>query len=420
MTQVVTRKGHPAFVIAGVTFLTLIAAAAFRSTTSVFFLPFEEEFGWTRSQTSLPVTINLLVYGLSAPFAAVLMEKYPVKRVATASLILIALGTSGTLVMTELWHLVVLWGGFVGLGTGGLALVFGSLVANRWFVKKRGLVTGVFSAAYASGQLIFLPLLAHLVSTIGWRTGSMLITGVIGLTLPVFLVLFKNRPSDIGVSAYGSESSTETYVAPPRTLISTFTVLFTVARTKEFWVLAMTFFVCGWTTNGLIGAHFIPAAHDHGMHSTTAAGLLAIVGIFDFIGTIFSGWLTDRVDSRWLLFFYYALRGLALFTVPFVLAPSVEPPLLFFIVFYGLDWVATVPPTIELIRKYFGLANTGIVWGWVFANHMVGAGIAAAFAGAIRETQGSYLIAWITAAVLCLVAAASFGLIRDREKVQSS
>lgn len=185
-----------------------------------------------------------------------------------------------------------------------------------------------------------------------------------------------------------------------------------MAKTKQFWVLGATFFVCGWTTNGLIGAHFIPAAHDHGMPATTAAGLLAVVGVFDFVGTILSGWLTDRFDSRVLLVIYYSLRGLALFSVPFVLGPTVEPPLIFFVIFYGLDWIATVPPTIELIRRYFGLAKTGIVWGWVFASHMIGAGIAAAYAGIIRDLQGSYLVAWITAALLCLLAAGAFWFIR--------
>ena len=406
------RKLHPAWIVAGVTFLTLIAAAAFRSTTSVMFEPLETQFGWSRSETSLAVTLNLLFYGLTAPFAAVLMERYSVKKVALVALSLIGLGTFLTVFMSELWQLVLYWGVFVGAGTGGLALVFASVVANRWFVSRRGLVTGIFSAAYATGQLVFLPLLANLVTNLGWQWGSLVVAGFVGLVLPIFALLFKNRPSEIGARAYGAADDSDTYSESPRTLAATFSVLFEVARTKQFWVLGATFFVCGWTTNGLIGAHFIPAAHDHGMPATTAAGLLAIVGIFDFVGTILSGWLTDRFDSRVLLVIYYSLRGLALFSVPFVLGPTVEPPLIFFVVFYGLDWIATVPPTIELIRRYFGLAKTGIVWGWVFASHMVGAGIAAAYAGVIRDLQGSYLIAWITAAILCLLAAGAFWLIR--------
>lgn len=406
------KRLHPAWIVAGVTFLTLIAAAAFRSTTSLMFEPLETEFGWSRSETSLAVTLNLLFYGLTAPFAAVLMERYSVKKVAMVALSLIGLGTFLTVFMSELWQLVLYWGVFVGAGTGGLALVFASVVANRWFVSRRGLVTGIFSAAYATGQLVFLPLLANLVTDLGWQWGSLVVSGFVALVVPIFALLFRNRPSDVGARAYGATDDADTYNESPRTLASTFSVLFEVAKTKQFWVLGATFFVCGWTTNGLIGAHFIPAAHDHGMPATTAAGLLAVVGVFDFVGTILSGWLTDRFDSRVLLVIYYSLRGLALFSVPFVLGPTVEPPLIFFVIFYGLDWIATVPPTIELIRRYFGLAKTGIVWGWVFASHMVGAGIAAAYAGIIREFQGSYLVAWITAALLCLLAAGAFWFIR--------
>jgi predicted MFS family arabinose efflux permease len=228
------------------------------------------------------------------------------------------------------------------------------------------------------------------------------------IMVPTFWLLFRDRPSDVGIKAYGQDASTSiTTETSVKTIRASFAVLASAFRTRAFWVLAGTFAVCGWTTNGLIGAHFIPAAHDHGMPANTAAGLLATVGIFDFVGTIASGWLTDRVDSRILLVFYYGLRGLALFSVPFVLGPTVEPPLFFFIIFYGLDWIATVPPTVQLCREYFGLANSSIVYGWVFASHMVGAAVAASFAGAIRETQGSYDIAWITAAVLCLLAALS-------------
>ena len=406
------KRIHPAWIVAGVTFLTLIAAAAFRSTTSVMFVPLETEFAWTRTQTSAAVTLNLIFYGLTAPFAAVFMEKYSVKKVALAALGLIGLGTVLTVWMTSLWQLVLYWGVMVGAGTGGLALVFASIVANRWFVKRRGLVTGIFSAAYATGQLVFLPLIANMVTQLGWRTGSLIVAGFVAVVIPIFLLFFKNCPAEANSSAYGSTADEPTYTEAPRSLLDTFTVLFEVARTRQFWVLSGTFFVCGWTTNGLIGAHFIPAAHDHGMPATTAAGLLAVVGIFDFVGTILSGWLTDRFDSRILLVIYYGLRGLALFSVPFVLGPTVEPPLLFFVVFYGLDWIATVPPTIELIRRYFGLGKTGIVWGWVFASHMVGAGVAATYAGVIRDLEGSYFLAWITAAVLCLVAVAAFWLLR--------
>lgn len=400
-------KLHRAWIVAAITFVTLIAAAAFRSTTSIMFEPLEHEFGWTRSLTSSAVSVNLIFYGLTAPFAATLMERFTVRRVAVSALALVALGTGLTVFMTQGWQLVLYWGVFVGLGTGCLALVFGSLVANRWFTKRRGLVTGIFSAAYATGQLIFLPMLSNVVMTSGWRSSSLVVATFAAAIIPLFFIGFKNSPAEANTEPYGGLSAEPAGKAAPRTARGTIGVLVESLRKPAFWILAGTFFVCGWTTNGLIGAHFIPAAHDHGMPMGTAAGLLALVGIFDFVGTILSGWLTDRVNPVYLLLFYYGLRGLALFTVPFVLGPTVELPLMFFVVFYGLDWIATVPPTIELCRKYFGINQSPTVYGWVFASHMVGAAIAAAFAGAIRDTQGSYFIAWITAAVLCLVAAVS-------------
>ena len=368
-------------------------------------MPIEMEFGWTRETTSLAISVNLVLYGVTAPFAATLMERFSIRRVAPIALLLIALGSGLTVFMTKAWQLVLLWGVFVGLGTGAIALVFGSMVANRWFKHRRGLVTGIFSAAYATGQLLFLPALSIVVANQGWRSSSLIVAAMSLAIIPVFYFVFRDRPSDVATTPYGGEiEETPTPVAS-HTFSSTIRGLFEAARKPAFWILAGTFFVCGWTTNGLIGAHFIPAAHDHGMPATTAAGLLAIVGIFDFVGTILSGYLTDKVDSVILLVFYYGLRGLALLTVPFVLGPNVEPPLLFFIVFYGLDWIATVPPTVELCRKHFGLQKSPMVYGWVFASHMVGAAIAASFAGAIREVQGDYFIAWITAAVLCIVAA---------------
>ena len=407
MSSTSSPRLHRAWIVAAITFVTLIAAAAFRSTTSIMFEPLEHEFGWTRSLTSSAVSVNLIFYGLTAPFAATLMERFTIRRVAVSALALVALGTGLTVFMTQGWQLILYWGVFVGLGTGCLALVFGSLVANRWFTKRRGLVTGIFSAAYATGQLIFLPMLSNVVMTSGWRSSSLVVAAFAAAIIPLFFIGFKNSPAEANTEPYGGLSSEPTGKAAPRTARATIGVLVESLRKPAFWILAGTFFVCGWTTNGLIGAHFIPAAHDHGMPMGTAAGLLALVGIFDFFGTILSGWLTDRVNPVYLLLFYYGLRGLALFTVPFVLGPTVELPLMFFVVFYGLDWIATVPPTIELCRKYFGINQSPTVYGWVFASHMVGAAIAAAFAGAIRDTQGSYFIAWITAAVLCLVAAVS-------------
>jgi MFS family permease len=428
---------HPAWTVAAVTFLALIAAAAFRSSTGVLIEPVEAEFGWSRSWTSAAVSINLVLFGLTAPFAAALMDRFGVRRVVAVALTLVALGSGLTLVMTEPWHLLVLWGFVVGFGTGSMALVFGAIVANRWFVQRRGLVMGVFSAGSATGQLVVLPVVAYLATHAGWRWASGL-TGVLALAIvPLVLWLLHDRPADIGAQPYGAaalepaQPAVEAPVAmadqpvaaelpavrpapaesspgPGRVALRE---LRSAARTRAFWILFGTFFVCGWSTNGLIQTHFVPMAHDHGMPATTAAGLLAVVGIFDIIGTIGSGWLSDRVDARVLLFVYYGLRGLSLLAGPAVMGSHVEPPLMFFIVFYGLDWVATVPPTVALCRQQFGTARSSVVFGWVFAGHMIGAGIAAEVAGLIRESTGSYSQAWWTAGVLCLLAAvAVFGI----------
>jgi sugar phosphate permease len=403
---------HRAWWIATITFATLLSAAAFRSTTGVMLEPLENEFGWSRSTTAGAVSLNLLFYGLTAPFAATLIERFSMRRVVAAALSLVAIGSSLTVAIGQPWHLYILWGVFVGFGTGCLALVFGAAVANRWFVTNRGLVTGIFSAAYATGSLIFLPLFGRMISADGWRNVSWTIGAVAAAIVPLVLLFFRDRPRDVGVFPYGATSQPDMGPAAPATAFGSLRVLGEAMHSGAFWVLAGTFFVCGWSTNGLIGTHFIPAAHDHGMPTGTATSLLAVVGIFDLIGTIASGWLTDRVSSVYLLVAYYGLRGLALITVPAVLGPHVEPPLLFFIVFYGLDWIATVPPTVQLCREYFGLSKSGIVYGWVFASHMVGAAIAAAFAGWIRQTNGSYTIAWYTASILCLVAAASMFLMK--------
>lgn len=403
---------HRAWWIVAITFLTLISAAAFRSTTGVMLVPLETEFGWSRSLTSGAVALNLLMYGLTAPFAATLIERFSMRRVVSLALLLVSTGLLLTTVMTAGWQLVVLWGLFVGFGTGCLALVFGAAVANRWFVKNRGLITGIFSAGYATGSMIFLPLLTYMISNHGWRSASITVAAFAAILSPLVYLFLRDRPSDVGLFPYGATEEPEMGPAVPATARGALEVLVTSMRHPAFWVLAFTFFVCGWSTNGLIGTHFIPAAHDHGMPATTAASLLAVVGIFDLIGTIGSGWLTDKVSSMWLLVFFYGMRGLALLTVPIVLGPHVKPPLLFFIVFYGLDWIATVPPTVQLCREYFGLARSGVVYGWVFASHMIGAAIAASFAGWIRTSKGDYEIAWYTAAVLCLIAASSLFLLK--------
>ncbi len=404
---------HRAWLVAFVTLLALVSAAAFRSSTGVLFIPIETEFGWSRTVTSGAVSLNLVLYGLTAPFAAAIMERWGVRTTVAGALTVVGVSSFATTVMTDPWHLWVLWGVFIGVGTGAMALVLGAIVANRWFATHRGLVTGIFSAANATGQLSFLPLIAVLADGPGWRWAA----GTVGLAslalVPLVLWLLVDHPTDLGLRPFGeadialdvppAPAASAASGSPVRAALAT---LASASRTWAFWPLMASFFVCGWSTNGLMQTHFIPASHDFGMSPTLAATLLAMIGAFDIIGTVASGWLTDRVDSRLLLAVYYAGRGLALFVLPVVMGPSVGLGLWFFIVFYGLDWVATVPPTVALCRQHFGVRDSGVVFGWVFASHMVGAGAGATVAGVLREQTGGYQLSWTIAAFLCVGAAA--------------
>ena len=346
---------HPAWIIATITFATLFAAAGFRSAPSVLILPLEEEFGWRRDVISAAIAINVLLFGLTAPFAAALMDRFTVRKVVMSALTVIGFGALLTIWMSQSWQLLLLWGVVVGIGTGSMALVFAATIANRWFIKKRGLVIGVLTAAGASGQLLFLPTLASLAQDPGWRASSLMIALAAFFMVPLIYLFLKEDPQSINTTPYGAPSNWQPPVlgkgSAAKVALSS---LADAAKVKNFWYLVGSFFVCGLSTSGLIGTHFIPAAHDHGMSQVTAASLLALVGVFDVVGTITSGYLTDRIDPRKLLFFYYLLRGLSLFLLPSILFSQVEASTLVFVIFYGLDWVATVPPTVILCRQVTG------------------------------------------------------------------
>jgi predicted MFS family arabinose efflux permease len=400
------RRIHPAWWVATVAFIAIIGAAGFRATPGLLINPLEDAFGWSRATISSAVSVNLVLFGLTAPFAAALMDRFGMRRVVAIALCLVALGSGLTIFMTASWQLVVCWGVLVGLGTGSMALVFVATVTGRWFVRHRGIVTGVLTAAGATGQLIFLPLLAALVEAYGWRAAGLTVALAALAVVPLVIWLLRDHPADVGLTPYGAPAGTPaSRPAPARGAARrALRVLRQASGTTTFWLLVGGFAICGASTNGLIATHFIPAAHDHGMPETTAANLLALVGLFDIVGTVASGWLTDRFDSRTLLGTYYALRGLSLLVLPSLIAASPHPSVLVFIIFYGLDWVATVPPTIALCRQHFG-ADGPIVFGWVFASHQVGAAIAATGAGVIRDVSGTYTTAWVVAGVLCFFAA---------------
>lgn len=395
---------HPAWLALAVTFLVLISAAAVRATPGVLFLPLEHEFHWSRSTVSLAVSVNILLYGLVGPFAGALMQRLGVRRTTITALTLLAAGVSLATLVRQPWQLVLLWGVVVGSGSGMAALVLGATIVNRWFVARRGLAMGILTASTATGQLIFLPLLASVIGRHGWRFGILLVAAAAALMIPIVFAFLRARPADLGITAYGGTAGaapTPATANPARIAIE---ALADGLRSRDFWLLTLTFVICGASTNGLVGTHLIPAAHDHGIPEVRAAGLLAITGIFDLAGTTASGWLSDRWDSRRLLAWYYALRGLSLLFLPFALgAPGTA--LWVFAVFYGLDWIATVPPTVKLATDAFGSARAPVMFGWIAAGHQVGAALTALTAGWVRTTLGDYQVAFWASGGLCLVAA---------------
>ena len=397
------RNLHYGWVVAGVTFLTMLVTAGAVGAPGVFIRPLEREFGWDTAEISTALAIRLLLFGLMGPFAAALMNRYGLRRVTLAALALIATGFVSSLAMREVWHLVLLWGVVVGLGTGMTALVLGATVATRWFTHRRGLVVGLLTASSATGQLVFLPLLANLTDLIGWRLSLLFSCSLLVVAVLAVMLLMRDRPADVGLLPYGEDAAPASDSAPVAAAVSPLGVLRDAARTPVFWVLFASFFICGASTNGLIQTHFIPLCGDFGLAAVGAASILAMMGVFDFFGTVGSGWLSDRYDARKLLFCYYGLRGLSLLYLPF--SDFTVVGLSVFAVFYGLDWIATVPPTVKLVAAHFGRARANVVFGWVFAGHQLGAAFAAFGAGLSRTVLSTYLPAFFAAGALCLIAA---------------
>ncbi|MDF5717312.1 MAG: MFS transporter [Rhizonema sp. NSF051] len=414
------RSLHYGWIVAGLTFLALLIAAGIRATPSVLIVPLEHEFGWSRATISLAISINLLLYGLIGPFAAAVLEQVGIRRTMVFALALLCVGVSLTTLMSASWQLILLWGVVVGSGTGIIALVLGAIVVNRWFAEQRGLVLGVLTASTATGQLVFLPMLASLVERFGWRSAVLTIAVVALMIIPLIALLMRDRPSDLDLRPFGDQSVImETQARSVNPIASTLNALKLGMRSKDFWLLSGSFFICGASTNGLIGTHLIPACIDHGIPEVKAAGLLAVMGIFDFVGTTASGWFSDRWNNRYLLFWYYGLRGLSLIFLPFSFDPHFYG-LSIFAVFYGLDWIATVPPTVRLTTNVFGKEKAGIMFGWIVAAHQIGAATAALGAGALRTWQGSYFQAFIISGVLCLIAAVLVLRIGKRPRTQDS
>ena len=416
------RGIHYGWVVAATTFLTMLATAAAMGSAGIMIAPLQAEFGWTTEQVSSAIAIRLVLFGLFGPFAAAFMNHFGVRAVVAFALGLICSGLLLSFLMTQLWQLLLLWGVVVGIGTGMTALVLGATVATRWFNQRRGLVMGLMTASTATGQMVFQPLLAALTEASGWRAAIGLIVMFMLGIMALILLLMRDHPAAVGLPLYGdAEVSPE----PPRS--TRFTALAMaplqnlreVSRTGTFWVLFLSFYVCGFSTNGLIHTHWVPMNHDFGIAALSAAAMLAVIGGFDFVGTILSGWLSDRYDNRWLLFWFYGLRGVSLI---FLSVSGFAPmALLVFAVFYGLDWVATVPPTVKLTAARYGAATASMTFGWIFAGHQIGAASAAWIAGVLRTDLETYMPALQLAGALCMMAALVVLLVRrEAPRLQAS
>jgi predicted MFS family arabinose efflux permease len=395
---------HYALAVTALIFGALLAAAGLRSTPGILMVPWEHAFGWSRSSISFAAATGIFLFGMTGPFAAAAMQRFGIRATVMTALAMMSLSTATSLMMTQTWHLVVTWGLVSGIGSGCITNVLSATIVNRWFVTHRGLVMGLFAASTSTGTLIFIPGLAAVAEHHGWQPVVMAVAAVMALLIPVVFFFLPEWPQDIGEMPFGADAH---HPVPPREknnpIRTAFSALGEGMRHRDFWLLAGTFFVCGFTTNGLIGTHMIAFCADNGMAVTAAGGLLAIMGVFDLVGTTASGWLTDRYAAHKLLFWYYGLRGLSLIYLPF--ADFSFYGLSLFAVIYGLDWIATVPPTVAIATRTFGPRKGPILFGWISASHQIGAASAAYLAGISRTITGSYLDAFVLAGVVAVAAA---------------
>jgi MFS family permease len=395
---------HYALAVVAVIFVALLAAAGLRSTPGVLMVPWGQAFGWSRGTISFAAATGILLFGLTGPFAAAAMQRFGIRATVITALAMMGLSSAASLFMSQPWQLVLTWGLVSGIGSGCITNVLGATIVNRWFATNRGLVMGLFAASTSTGTLVFLPVLSAIAQDHGWKPVVICVAAAMALLIPLVFWLLPEWPADVGQTPFGADKD---HVPETRTtgnpLKTAFGALGEGVRNRDFWLLAATFFVCGFTTNGLVGTHMIALCHDHGMEAVAAGGLLAIMGLFDLVGTTASGWLTDRIDPRKLLFAYYGLRGLSLIYLPF--ADFTFYGLSLFAVFYGLDWIATVPPTLAIANRVFGTKKAPILFGWISASHQVGAASAAFFAGVSRTATGSYLDSFVIAGFVAIVAA---------------
>ncbi|MDB5800511.1 MAG: transporter [Rhodocyclales bacterium] len=402
----IAGRFHYAWIAVALTFLVMLITAGTRATPSVMMVPLEQAFGWDRATVSIALSINLALFGLMGPFAAAAMERFGLRATVLVALGVLCAGIALSSLMQQSWQLWLLWGVIVGCATGATSMTLGATVVSRWFKERRGLAMGILTASSATGQLVFLPLLASIVERYGWRPVVLVVAASVAVVLPLAFLFLPERPADLRLPLYG-EPADAPLAAPgsrKNPVAIAFGVLGRAMKVRDFWLLFFSFFVCGASTNGYIGSHFIAMCGDYGLSAVQGASILAAMGALDLIGTTLSGWMSDRFNNRVLLFWYYGLRGLALIYLPYAFGLSYFG-LPVFALFYGLDWIATVPPTVRLTNDVFGSQDAPIVFGWVVAGHQLGAAFAALLAGVLRNSLGTYTVATMISGMLCLVAA---------------
>ncbi len=403
LARALGARVHYAWIALGITFLTLLVAVAVRATPSVLIVPLEQAFGWSRATISAAISLNLLLFGALGPFGAATMQRFGVRRTVLGALIVVGVAVAASTLMSASWQMVVIWGLVAGAGCGMIGPAFGPTVVNRWFSARRGMAMGVVTGSSAAGQLLFLPLLAAIAETVGWRATVLVMAGAVAALVPLIALLLPERPADLGLAPYGDSGAAAPAVARANPIVAAFSVLGRCGKSNDFWLLFASFFICGASSSGLIGSHLIAFCFDHGIPEVTAAGLLAGIGAFNIAGTALSGWLSDRYDNRVLLMIFFGLRGLSLFYLPY--SDFSFYTLSIFAMFYGLDWLATAPPILRLLNDNFGREDAPVIFGWVFAGHQVGASAIALLGGVLRTDLGSYVVPFMISGTLCLVAA---------------
>jgi predicted MFS family arabinose efflux permease len=398
-------RSHFAWFALAVIFLVMLVTAGMRSAPGVLIVPLERDLGWSRATISAALALNLALFGLMGPFAAAAMLRFGARRTALLALALVAFAVAISSRMQSTWQLQLLWGVIVGCASGATSTTFGATLVSRWFVERRGLAMGVLSASSATGQLMFLPLLAWIAARWGWQPVVLAVSGAVAVVFALVALLLPEQPASLSLRALGAPQGAAAPVPPARNPItSALATLFECSRDRDFWLLFLTFFVCGASTNGYIGTHFIAMCGDEGLAAVDGAGLLAVMGLCDLVGTTLSGWLSDRHDPRALLFWYYGLRAVALLFLPYAFGMGAAGLSIFALV-YGLDWVATVPPTVRIVTDRFGAARGPVVFGWIFTGHQLGAAFAAYGGGLVRTGLGSYATATLVSGTLCVLAA---------------